>query len=225
MKKIMISIGIIVFLSIQQNVIAQTSITEGVVIYDLQMDVTEVMTLSTAMLPTEMTVKFKGTKNRTEFETGASKTVAINDSKDSKSGVVLLDIMNNKYAMKIDEYKINQQVANMPDYEPIETEETKLIAGYKCKKVILVDKNTKNEVTIFYTKEIPFIANSINAEFKIIEGFPMEYFTTIYNVKMTVTVKEIKKIKVSDEEFIVPSGYKSTTQDELMKELSGSMGE
>jgi hypothetical protein len=42
---------------------------------------------------------------------------------------------------------------------------------------------------------------------------------------MTVTVKEIKKIKVSDEEFIVPSGYKSTTQDELMKELSGSMGE
>jgi hypothetical protein len=59
----------------------------------------------------------------------------------------------------------------------------------------------------------------------MVKGLPMEYKSSMNNIKMTVTVKEINKVKVSDTEFTVPSEYKLTTQEELMKELSGSLGE
>ncbi len=102
MKKIAVYLVITLFLSIQQNVIAQKVMTEGVIVYDLKIEGAEEMGMMAAMMPTEMTVKFKGTKSRAEFATGMSETIAINDSKDNKSGVVLLDLMGNKYAMKID---------------------------------------------------------------------------------------------------------------------------
>ncbi len=225
MKKILVYLGITLFLSTQQNVSAQKLMTEGVILYDLKIEGAEEMGMMAAMMPKEMTVKFKGTKSRAEFATGMSETIALNDSKDNKSGVVLLDLMGNKYAMKIDEEKIAQQKANMPEYEPVESKETKVIAGYTCKKVILINKKTKEEVSVYYTTEIPYFENSFNAEFKMVKGMPMEYVSALNNIKMTVTVKEVKKIKVLDTEFTIPAEYKLTTQEELMKELSGSMGE
>ncbi len=225
MKKLLFGVGIIVLIGAGQHVIAQKSLTEGVIIYDLKVEGAEEMGMMAAMMPTEMTVKFKGTKSRTEFATGMSETIAINDSKDNKSGIVLLDIMGNKYAMKIDEEKIAQQKANLPEYDVLETKETKVIAGYNCNKVVLTNRKTKDEVSVYYTKEIPYSENSFNAEFKMVKGLPMEYKSSLNNIKMTVSVREINKIKIADTEFAVPSEYKFTTQEELMKELSGSMGE
>ncbi len=225
MKKLLFSLGIIVILGGGQNLFAQKTLSEGVILYDLKLEGAEEMGMMAAMMPTEMTVKFKGTKSRAEFATGMSETIAINDSKDNKNSVVLLDLMGNKYAMKIDEVKIAQQKASMPEYDAVETKETKEIAGYKCNKVILINRKTKDEVSVYYTPEISYFENSFNAEFKMVKGMPMEYKSSFNNIKMTVTVKEIKKVKIADTEFTVPSEYKLTTQEELMKELSGSVGE
>lgn len=225
MKKLLFSLGILVLIGAGQQVFAQKTLTEGIILYDLKVEGAEEMGMMAAMMPTEMTVKFKGTKSRAEFATGMSETIAINDSKDNKSGVVLLDLMGNKYAMKIDEEKIAQQKANMPEYDAVETKETKIIAGYNCKKVVLINRKTKDEVSVYYTPDIPYFENSFNAEFKMVKGMPMEYKSSLNNIKMTVTVREIKKEKIADTEFTVPSEYKVTTQEELMKELSGSMGE
>lgn len=222
MKKLLFCLGLSIILSAQQSVVAQKAMTEGVIVYDLKVEGAEEMGMMAAMMPKDMTVKFKGTKSRAEFATGMSETIAINDTKDNKSGVVLLDLMGNKYAMKIDEEKIIQQKANMPEYDAVESKETKVIAGYTCKKVILINKKTKDEVNVYYTPVIPYFENSFNAEFKIVKGMPMEYTSSLNNIKMTVTVREVKKIKVLDTEFTVPAEYKLTTQEELMKEFSGS---
>lgn len=219
MKKIILFLGITVIFCSQQNVFAQKKMMEGVIIYDLKLEGAEDAGMMAAMMPTEMTVKFKGTKSRSEFATGMSETVAISDSKDDKSGVVLLDLMGNKYAMKIDEAKIVEQRANMPDYDLIESKETKVIAGYNCKKVILINKKTKEEVSVYYSADIPYFENSFNAQFKQVNGMPMEYKASLNNMNLTVTVREVKKEKVDDSSFLVPSDYKTVTQEELMKEL------
>lgn len=225
MKRTFLFLGLALLLSTQQDAFAQKKLTEGVIIYDLKLEGAEDAGMMAAMMPTELTVKFKGSKSRSEFATGMSETVAITDAKDAKSTVVLLDIMGSKYAMKVDEAKVAEQKAMMPDYEPVISKETKVIAGYKCNRVILINKKTKEEVSIYYTPEIPYTENSFNAEFKVVPGMPMEYSTKLSQFKMTVTVREVKKEKVADTAFVIPAEYKVTTQEELMKEMSGGQGE
>jgi Domain of unknown function (DUF4412) len=236
MKRIIIGIAILIAIGTEQQVFAQKTaspkkavsaektMTEGVIIYDLKVEGAEELGMMAAMMPTEMTVRFKGTKSRAEFATGMSETIAINDSKDDKSAVVLLDLMGNKYAMKIDAAKIEEQKASRPEYDAVETKDSKVIAGYNCKKMILINKKNKDEVTVYYTTEIPYLENSFNSEFKMLKGMPMEFASSMNNIKMTVTVREVKKEKVDDTAFNVPSDYKITTQEELMKEL-GAGGE
>lgn len=232
MKKTFLFLGLAFILGFNHDVSAQKketkkdskNITEGVIIYDLKLEGGEELGMMAAMLPTELTVKFKGSKSRSEFATGMSETVAITDSKDDKAAVALIDMMGNKYAMKIDPAKLAEQKAAMPIYDVMETKETKVIAGYACKKAILVNQATKEEVSVFYTPEIPFAENSFNAEFKKVNGMPMEYVAKMSNFKMTVTVREVKKDKVDDAAFVIPTEYKVVTQAELMKEL-GAGGE
>ncbi len=227
MKKTIL-LGIVLVLGFQIGAIAQNKetanqkkITEGVIIYDLKLDGGAQDGMMAAMIPTELVIKFKGTKSRSEFVTGMSETVAITDSKDDKSAVVLLDFMGSKYAMKIDEKKIMEQRAAMPKYEIVDSKETKQIAGYNCTKAYLINKETNEEVIVYYTTEIPFAENSFNAEFRGVKGMPMEYVAKMQNVKMSVTVREIKKEKIQDSIFAIPTDYKQVTQEELMKELSG----
>ncbi len=232
MKKIFLFLGLAIVLGFTNNVSAQkkdskkasNKLTEGIIIYDLKLDGGEELGMMAAMLPTELTVKFKGTKSRSEFATGMSETVAITDSKDDKSAVALIDMMGNKYAMKIDPAKLNEQKANMPIYDVMETKETKVIAGYTCNKAVLINQTTKEEVIVYYAPEIPYAENSFNAEFKKVNGMPMEYVAKMSNFKMTITVREVKKEKVDDAAFVIPTEYKVVTQEELMKEL-GAGGE
>lgn len=225
MKKTLLFLGIAIALGFTQQATAQKkaspskTLTEGIIIYDLKLDGAEELGMMAAMIPTELTVKFKGTKSRSEFATGMSETIAITDSKDYKSTVVLLDMMGNKYAMKVDEAKVTEQKANMPIYDVMETKETKIIAGYNCKKAVLVNQTTKEEVTVYYTPEIPYAENSFNAEFSKVKGMPMEYVAKMSNFKITATVREVKKEKIDNSIFVAPAEYKVVTQEELMKEL------
>ena len=232
MKKIALFLSMSLVLGFTQIASAQKKTTtktkpmsEGVIIYDLKLDGGEDLGMMAAMIPTELTVRFKGTKSRSEFATGMSETIAITDSKDDKSAVVLLDIMGNKYAMKVDEAKVNEQRAKMPIYDVLETKETKVIAGYTCIKAVMINQATKEEVTVFYTPEIPYAENSFNAEFSKLKGMPMEYVAKMSNFKITATVREVKKDKIEDSVFIAPAEYKVVTQEELMKELGGGAEE
>ncbi len=238
MKKVILCLGLASILVFSQETFAQKKdtkqekdtkqdpkkLTEGVIIYDLKIDGGEETGLMAAMIPTELVVKFKGTKSRAEFATGMTETIAITDSKDDKAAVVLIDMMGSKYAMTFSKEKIDEQRANMPIYDILETKETKIIAGYTCIKAVCVNQKTSEEVIVYYTPEIPYTENTFNAEFKKIKGMPMEYVAKMSNLKMTVTVREVKKDKVEDVAFIVPAEYKKVTQEELMKEL-GAGGE
>lgn len=210
------------------NTIAQTKatvdakkLTEGVIIYDIKLDEGAQDGMMAAMIPTELVIKFKGTKSRSEFATGMTETIAINDSKDDKSAVILIDLMGSKYAMKIEEKKIMEQRAAMPKYNIVESKETKQIAGYNCTKAYFINKENNEEVIVYFSNEIPYSENSLNAEFRGLKGMPMEYIAKMQGIKMTVTVREIKKEKIQDSIFSVPADYKMVTQEELMKQFSG----
>lgn len=197
--------------------------SEGKVTYEIKVegDVEEEMA---AMMPTEMTVFVKGTKSRTEIKMAMGvDQIAISDSKDN-SAVMLLDIMGNKMAMKMN-------AKDMPAPKEGEKasvtllDEYKEIAGFKCRKAEL--KSSKGEVmTVFFTNEIKArIGSSANPDYKLIDGYLMEFSTPMRGIgNMRMTAKTIESQKIDDSNFAVPADYKETTQEELRKMFGGGGG-
>lgn len=219
MKKIL-AIAILLSCVISSTSFAQKKATEGTITYEIILD-GEMEGMMAAMMPTEIVMKFKGTKSRTEIALAMMENIAISDQKNPNGGVVLIDAMGSKYAMKVDPKMIEDQKKGMPNYEVTETTETKEIAGFMCKKAILKNKANNEESVIYYTNQLPYFENSLNAQFSSLKGMPMEFTSKISNVTMTLRAKTFDKAKLDDSLFSIPADYKVVTQEELMKEFGG----
>lgn len=192
---------------------AQTKITEGVAVFDLEFPTEGMDEQYKAMMPTESKIYFKGDKSRSEMEMSVMTMVSITDTKD-KSMIMLMDVMGKKTAMKTDLSKSKEAEKS---YKVKVTDETKTIAGYKCVKAIVTDdEDTKFDV--WFTREIEG-STSGNMQFKDIDGFLMSYEMPVPNMEgnMRMECKSVKAEKVSDDKFTIPAGYELKTQEELMK--------
>jgi len=111
----------------------------------------------------------------------------------------------------------------MKDMQITPTNETRKIAGYKCKKYIVTVMGMKSEHWLSKHvkgyKEFEAIYKKIlkkNPELKNMpmtgvaghEGFPVETVSNVMGMKTTTTLKKIEKKSLSKKLFEVPSGYK-----------------
>ncbi len=193
---------------------------EGKIVYEITLD-GEVEGMMAAMLPSEIVMKFKGSKCRTEMATAMAENITLSDQKDPSAGLILLDVMGSKYAMKVDPAKVEEQKKSLPEFEVINTTETKEIAGFACKKAIMKNKSNNEETYIYYSEELPYLENSLTSQYKNINGMPLEFNTKLNGITMTIRAKSIEKIKIADAEFVASSEYKLVTEEQLMKELGG----
>jgi len=102
-------------------------------------------------------------------------------------------------------------------------DETKVIAGYKCKKAevtIKTKEGVEDTFIVFYTTEIP--VNETKTTFEGLNGFPLEYNIAQGGIKMTFSTKSIEKSPIPDSKFeLDKEGYKETTLQELQKSMMG----
>ncbi len=221
MKRIlMLAVFITAILSTSTQAQKKSKNAEGKIVYEITLD-GEVEGMMAAMLPSEIVMKFKGSKCRTEMATAMAENITLSDQKDPSSGLILLDVMGSKYAMKVDPAKVEEQKKSLPEFEVIASTETKDIAGYKCKKAIMKNKSNNEETYIYYSEELPYLENSLTSQYKNISGMPLEFNTKLNGITMTIRAKSIEKIKIADTEFVASSEYKLVTEEQLMKELSG----
>ncbi len=221
MKRIlMLAVFITAILSTSTQAQKKSKNAEGKIVYEITLD-GEVEGMMAAMLPSEIVMKFKGSKCRTEMATAMAENITLSDQKDPSSGLILLDVMGSKYAMKVDPAKVEEQKKSLPEFEVIASTETKEIAGYKCKKAIMKNKSNNEETYIYYSEELPYLENSLTSQYKNISGMPLEFNTKLNGITMTIRAKSIEKIKIADAEFVASSEYKLVTEEQLMKELSG----
>lgn len=198
---------------------------EGKISYEITVDAGNMPPEAVAMFEgSELNVYIKGTKSRSDVSMGFQNTSTISDTKTNTS-VTLMDIMGNKYKIKSDPTKDEKS----PDVSVKYMDDTKEIAGYKCKKAVITykDKSGNEQVTsIYYTEEISnYTGNdSRNSMFKNIKGMPLEYeMRAERGMKMKMTAKTISKEKVSDSKFDIPSDYKETTAEDIQKEMMKKM--
>jgi hypothetical protein len=166
-----------------------------------------------SMFPKESQLYVKGKKTRIEQNTMGGTNTTIMDSETGK-GFMVMNAMGQKAAYELESEVDKKDTSKLPTVTY--KEETKEIAGYKCKKAELKYAGEDEPMTIWYTEEITDVYNQQYSGIGI-KGSVLEYTVAANGMVMTMTVSEIKKEKVSDDKFKVPEGYEIKPYSELMK--------
>ncbi|MEN8927335.1 MAG: DUF4412 domain-containing protein, partial [Flavobacteriales bacterium] len=156
---------------------------EGEITYKISYsDLPAEMEMYKAMLPAKSVILMKNEKSVTEQNTmGIMKMKIISNSKTMKTSI-LMDMMGKKIVMESD----SDSEETKSDLEVTKTSETKTIAGYKCKKAIVKDKDG-NEMVYWYTKDLPGYKGK-NIPNLDLDGFPMEFEAKQETMSMTMSV-------------------------------------
>jgi GLPGLI family protein len=195
---------------------------EGTMIFDIQFE-------PSASLPAEylpmmegsnLELQIKGDKVRSDMKTGPYSTIAISDKK-ANTSIQLIDANGKKIMVKtkLDSInKVQQEESGIPEITYLN--DTKEIAGYKCKNAKVVIKTKTGEeydYIAWYTDQLPY--SNENEKIKGLKGFPLEYKMHKGGMVFTLTAKSITKGKVPDSAFEIPSGYTEMTPEQMKKAM------
>lgn len=209
---------------------AQNKPFEGTINYEISFPESNLPPEAMGMMPKNMKMFISGDNSKTEMIMSMGNQSVVIDHKNLKT-TALINVMGQKYAIVQTQDEIEEETGGneIPTVEI--TNETKDIAGYLCKKAIITIKNKENketdELTIFFTDEIK-VKNMYfhQPAFKDISGTMLEFeMEAQEGLKMKLTANSIEKKKVSKSEFEIPSDYKITTKNELMKMFGGGSEE
>lgn len=173
-----------------------------------------------AMFTQTMTSYYKGAKSSLELKNTMGTTTIITDTL-KKEVIMLMNMMGQKTAIKeplTDENNDNPMFQFEMEGGKLELKnDTKTIAGYKCKKAVYTvpseEEGTDTMVIEFwYTEELGVYTGE-----SPIPGMPMEYTMTVEGITFQYTVTEITKEKVDDTKFTIPAGYTVKTREEFEK--------
>jgi GLPGLI family protein len=200
---------------------AQKTFSEGRIIFSIEYPEAEIPDQHLAMLPTEMVMYVKKDKSRMEMSMGMGmSTVVIIDNK-ARTSTTLMDIMGNKMATRVTEEEVLKEYQNQKPIKVQHTDETREIAGYQCKKAIIID-SAGEESELFYCDQIRLDGgNWSHPHYKDINGLPLKYTTKEGGFKMHITAKKVIEEKVADSKFVIPSEYKIMTKEEIQRMFGG----
>jgi GLPGLI family protein len=196
---------------------------EGVITYKITYPDSKFSESQLAMFPKVLTVSIKGSKSRTDLQMSGMNTVEITDYND-KTSVSLLNMMGQKYALKETTAEIENKLTSegIPSVEL--SEETKVIAGYTCKKAVVTMNNdgVKSTYEAYYSSELGSkLVNFSNPLFKDIDGALLEFTMKNREVTMKFIATSVEKKGLAAKDFEIPSDYTLTTQDELKSKFGG----
>jgi hypothetical protein len=219
MKKLFSTLAVVALSVVSLN----AQIKEGYIVYDMKLE----------GLPPEQAAMIGDMETKVTFKNGKSLTemtsmMFTNQTLSDENGVLMLmEQMGNKMAIKQTKEEIEKEEAKIKD-KPADPKieyvnETKMIAGYECKKAIItsVGKDKKEEkIEMWYSDKF----ENPNKEgkgrgqgiMKGLKGVPFEYAGGQGGMKFKMVAKEVSIEPVADSKFVLSAeGYKMMTADEL----------
>jgi GLPGLI family protein len=196
---------------------------EGVITFKITYPDNKFSESQLAMFPKVLTVSIKGSKSRTDLQMSGMNTVEITDYTD-KTKVALLNMMGQKYAIKQTTAEIEKEMGQAGTTTVELSSETKVIAGYTCKKAVITvnDDGAKSTFEVYYSNELGTkMANFDNPLYKDIDGVLLEFLLKNRDVNMKFTATSIEKKSLPAKDFEIPTDYTLTTQDELKSKFGG----
>lgn len=202
---------------ISNSAIAQQKVSELTVVYDAMVSTgSSEPKLADVFDGSTVTVYLKGAMSRSELVNALASSTTIHDAK-TGSSIILQEVSGQKLLIRMtpDNWREKNQ-----RYEGItftNTNETKTIAGYNCKKALAKMKDGST-FTVFYTPEIIPENIEYNYQFRGLEGLPLEYQLTQGKLTIRYVVSKINLNPVPASKFDVPAtGYRELSYDESRK--------
>jgi GLPGLI family protein len=197
---------------------------EGVITYNISYPDTKFTESQLKMFPKTLLVSVKGTKSRTDLNTGMGNQVSITDYAE-KTVITLRDMMGQKYATKQTSQDLEKEFAKEPPAKTTITNETKVILGYNCKKAVVTveEDGERTSFEVFFTTELGGGKgiNFDNPLYKDIDGVMMEFAMKTPQFTMKFSASSVEKKSIADKDFEIPSDYKITTEEELKTKFGG----
>lgn len=196
---------------------------EGVITFKISYPDTKFSESQMAMFPKVLTVSIKGAKSRTDMQMSGMNSVEITDYIE-KTSVSLINMMGQKYAIKQTAAEIESKIAAEGKPTVVLSDETKVIAGYTCKKVVvtMAENGINNTYEAYYTSELGSkLVNFNNPLYKDIDGVLLEFLMKSQQINMKFTATSVEKKSLPAKDFEIPSDYTLTTQDELKSKFGG----
>lgn len=219
MKKILLSLALIVG-SITVN---YAQIKEGHVTYkiDISTENPDMEMVVGMMQGSTLDIYFKEKMTRAEMKMGSMMNMTtISDEKSGKLLMLMSGMIGKKAISTTTEELSSKDEKEKPKYEVELVDETKDIAGYKCKKAVLTDEEG-NESTFWYTEEIEVSKKGQNYLNENVPGYPMQYEINNSGLVMGMTVtnitKELSKSDLKLFDMSIPEGYAEMTMEELQQ--------
>jgi len=215
---------ILLFLLLQGNAFSEQTIQEGVATFEFSYPDAESSDVF-AYKPKGIKIYFKKDKSREEYD-HLSRWVNIVDP--DKKEILFMNTPNAKTAMKMTmKEKEENQALEFGIYDVKVTDETKDIAGYKCKKAIVTYKgkitgDEERTMEVWFTEQLR--VTNTQYFFKGINGFIMRY-THVTTPDANVTFREVltctkvEKTTVSDDMFRIPDDCKISNWEDVNKHV------
>jgi GLPGLI family protein len=174
------------------------------------------------LAPNKMIEKFKDHKIVYEMSAGMGlMNMSIVSDYSNKTVTQLIKLLNKKYAAITNSDEI-QKERTSSKMKIQKTNETKVIAGYKCKKAMVsFEDNSHPGFDIFYTDEIELDKPNWSNGFGDIDGVLLEYQLKRYGLELRFTARKVAKSKVEESDFETPGDYKIISQKELEELFAG----
>ncbi len=216
MTKSIVFLSFILALISYQTAVAQKTFM-GTIIFDITYD-SNVEPAMKAQLPSEQTYYIKGSKVMQESKTSMGTQSACMDS-EAGTGFVLIDMMGQQMAIKMSKADIEKQQKEEPKMKIDFIDETKTIAGHKCKKAEVTESD--NTLTFYYATDMNCPEINWGSQYKDIKGPILEYSVSMQGINAKYAAREIKETKVKDNKFTIPVGFKELTPEEAKKMFGG----
>jgi hypothetical protein len=203
-------------------------VQDAVITYDMKLGGDNSMTAM--MGDITMKIGFNGTVSIADVNMMSGMvTTNICFDNEKKEGVLLMNMMSKKIAIKMTEaelkdYQQKQAKNSAPPKIEYFKKETKKIAGYKCYKVISTADKDSEPVVMYVTDDIQPTATSQWAmQYPGMKGYPLSIEITQQGMKINIIANNVdaeasKNVKYSSK---TPDGYDEMTIKEL-QELSKS---
>ncbi|MEO8854204.1 MAG: DUF4412 domain-containing protein [Ginsengibacter sp.] len=193
---------------------AQKTMSEGVLVYNMSVETgTSQPNMADMLDGATTTIYLKGDKSRSELVSSLGREATIYDGA-TGSGVILKDYSGQKLMITL---TAQNWTENNKKYEGItfeNTGETAKIAGYNCKKAIAKLQNGTS-FTVYYTTEVNVANKSYDAQFKTLQGLPVQYEMQSGKMMLKFTLASISTNSVPTSMFEIPkSGYRVMTYEE-----------
>ncbi len=197
---------------------SENVITEGVIEYKASV-INENHPLA-SFAPSSASVKIKNDKWILEMSTMGIFNIYFSCNLENKTLSQMIKYMDIKNAcIENDSMLIEENNKYKLTFK--ETNETKMIAGYKCKKVIATKASDPSVVfDVYYTPDIGSENSNELTPYKELKGMPLDYRVLRLGLEMHFVATSVKGEEIKDSDFDVPSYYKILNRPEFDKEFN-----